>query len=100
MADSDAPDILDRDRLFVALTRPQMFLGVTYSFLIVNVLVTTELFLIFKVVWVLAAALVVHMLGWVMHLYDARIFDIWFVKSSQCPHVKNRAYWRCNSYSP
>ena len=29
-------DGLDRDTLFVALTRPQMLLGVTYSYAIVN----------------------------------------------------------------
>ena len=93
-------DMLDRDRLFVALTKPQMFLGVTYSFLIANVIVTTELFLIFKAFWVIAAALVIHAAGWVAHLYDPRIFDIWIVTSSRCPQVRNRSLWGCNSYSP
>jgi type IV secretion system protein VirB3 len=93
-------DTLDRDRLFVALTKPQMFLGVTYSFLIANVIVTTELFLIFKAFWVIVAALVIHAVGWVAHLYDPRIFDIWIVTSSRCPHVANRKLWGCNSYSP
>ena len=27
---------LDRDPLFVALTRPQMFAGVTYSYFVIN----------------------------------------------------------------
>jgi type IV secretion system protein VirB3 len=93
-------DTLDRDRLFVALTKPQMFLGVTYSFLIANVIVTTELFLIFKAFWVIVAALVIHAVGWIAHLYDPRIFDIWIVTSSRCPHVANRKLWGCNSYSP
>jgi len=92
--------MLDRDRLFVALTKPQMFLGVTYSFLIANVIVTTELFLIFKAFWVIVAALVIHAIGWVAHLYDPRIFDIWIVTASRCPHVANRKLWGCNSYSP
>ena len=93
-------DTLDRDRLFVALTKPQMFLGVTYAFLIANVIVTTELFLIFKALWVIVAALVIHAIGWIAHLYDPRIFDIWIVTSSRCPHVANRSLWGCNSYSP
>ncbi len=93
-------DMLDRDRLFVALTKPQMFLGVTYSFLIANVIITTELFLIFKVFWVIAAALAIHAVGWIAHLYDPRIFDIWIVTSSRCPRVQNRSLWGCNSYSP
>jgi type IV secretion system protein VirB3 len=93
-------DVLDRDRLFVALTKPQMFLGVTYSFLIINVIATTELFLVFKALWVLLAALAIHAAGWVAHMYDPRIFDIWIITSSRCPHVRNRPFWGCNSYSP
>ncbi len=93
-------DTLDRDRLFVALTKPQMFLGVTYAFLIANVIVTTELFLIFKALWVIVAALVIHAIGWIAHLYDPRIFDIWIVTSSRCPHIASRSLWGCNSYSP
>ena len=38
---------LEHDPLFVALTRPQMFAGVTYSYFIVNAVLATELFLIF-----------------------------------------------------
>ena len=49
---------LERDTLFVALTRPQMFAGVTYSFFIANAVVASELFLIFRTLWALAAALV------------------------------------------
>ncbi len=35
-----------------ALTRPQMFAGVTYSFFIVNGVVTTEAFLVTRSCWV------------------------------------------------
>jgi len=93
-------ETLDRDRLFIALTKPQMFLGVTYGFLVANAIVTTELFLIFKAFWVIGAALAVHAAGWVAHLYDPRIFDIWIVTRSRCPHVPNRSLWGCNSYTP
>ena len=56
---------LDRDVVFVALTRPQTFAGVTYSVVVLNAVVTTELFLLFKSPWVLAAALVFHAAGWI-----------------------------------
>ena len=36
-----------RDTVFVALTRPQMFAGVTYSYFIINAIVSAEIFLIF-----------------------------------------------------
>ena len=89
---------LDRDVLFVGLTRPQMLLGVTYTFAIINAILTTELFLLFKSVWVLLAAVLVHATGWLACLRDPRIFDLWLVKARRCPRVPNHRTWRCNSY--
>ncbi len=89
---------LNRDTLFVALTRPQMFAGVTYSYFVINGVVTTELFLLFKSPWVLLAALIVHLIGYLACLREPRFFDLWLVKASRCPRVRNYAIWRCNSY--
>ena len=91
---------LERDTLFVALTRPQMFAGVTYSYFIMNMVVATELFLIFKSVWALAVALIVHLVGVIMCLREPRAFDLWLTRVSRTPRVKNYKIWRCNSYRP
>lgn len=91
---------LDRDTLFVALTRPQMLLGVTYGFAIANAIITTELFLIFKSVWVLLAAVIVHAVGWLACLRDPHIFELWLVKVRRCPRVPNYRVWQCNSCRP
>ena len=91
---------LDRDTLFVGLTRPQMLLGVTYGFAILNVIVTTELFLLFKSAWVLLAAVLIHAAGWVACLRDPHVFDLWLVKVRRCPRVRSYRRWRCNSYRP
>ena len=91
---------LDRDPLFVALTRPQMFAGVTYSYFVVNAVVATELFLVFHSLWAIAAALVIHAVGVVLCLREPRFFDLWLTKVSRCPRVRNHAIWRCNSYRP
>lgn len=91
---------LERDTLFVALTRPQMFAGVTYSFFIANAVIATELFLIFKSIWVLAFALVIHLVGVLLCLREPRFFDLWLTRVGRCPRVKNFAIWRCNSYRP
>lgn len=90
----------DRDVLFVALTRPQMFAGVTYSLVIANAIATTELFLLFKSPWVLLAAILFHAAAWLACLREPRIFDIWLVKASRCPRLRNWSIWRCNSYRP
>ena len=91
---------LHRDTLFTALTRPQMFGGVTFSFFVINTILFVELFLIFKSFWVLAAALVVHLAGVLACLREPRIFDLWLSRVRNCPRVRNYAYWQCNSYHP
>ena len=91
---------LDRDPLFVALTRPQMFAGVTYSYFVLNGILATELFLIFHSIWVLVVAVIVHLVGMVLCVREPRFFDLWLTKARACPRVKNYAIWRCNSYRP
>ena len=91
---------LRRDTLFVALTRPQMFAGVTYSFFVLNGVLAAELFLIFKSLWTIGIALVIHGVGAVASLREPRFVDLWITRVSRCPRVKNFAIWRCNSYRP
>jgi type IV secretion system protein VirB3 len=89
---------LRRDTLFVALTRPQMFAGVTYSFFVINAVLAVELFLIFGSFWVLLAALLIHGAGMLVSLHEPRFVDLWLTRVRNCPRVKNHALWRCNSY--
>lgn len=91
---------LRRDTLFVALTRPQMFAGVTWSFFVINAIVAVELFLVFRSLWVLLAALVIHLAGMIACLREPRIVDLWLTRVRNCPRVKNHRLWRCNSYRP
>ncbi len=91
---------LDRDPVFGALTRPQMFAGVTYSVFVLNAVVTAELFLITKSFWVFLVALVIHAAGYVACLKEPRIFDLWLTRVSRCPRVRNYRLWGCNSYRP
>ena len=89
---------LNRDTVFLALTRPQMFAGVTYTFFIANGILAAELFLIFKSFWVIGVALIAHLIGVLACLREPRFFDIWIARVSRCPRVKNYALWGCNSY--
>jgi type IV secretion system protein VirB3 len=91
---------LERDTLFVALTRPQMFAGVTYSFFIANAVLATELFLVFHSIWAVVAALIAHAVGVLLCLREPRFFDLWLTRVGRCPRIKNFAIWRCNSYRP
>jgi type IV secretion system protein VirB3 len=91
---------MTRTPLFRALTRPQMVAGVTYSFFIVNMAVTTEAFLITRSFWALPVALVVHGAGYLACLREPRVFDLWLTKVSRCPRVANWKRWGCSSYAP
>lgn len=84
----------------MALTRPQMFAGVTYSLFVANLVIATELFLIFKSLWVIAIALVLHGLAMLLCLKEPRFFDLWLARVSQCQRIKNYRIWGCNSYRP
>ena len=94
------PVALVREPVFTALTRPQMFAGVTYTFFIVNALVTMELFLITKSFWVLPVALVLHGIGTLMCLREPRIFDLWLLRARRAPRRAGFAATRANSFAP
>lgn len=89
-----------RSTVFRALTRPQMFAGVTYSYFILNLAITTEAFLISHSFWSIGVALAAHGVGYLASLREPRIFDLWLIKVSRTPRVPNWKRWGCNSYTP
>lgn len=93
-------ETLRRDQIFVALTRPQMFAGVTYGMFVINFVVTAELFLLFRTLWVLLPALVIHIVALIACLREPRIVELWSITTSTCGRVRNHSVWRCNSYRP
>lgn len=89
---------LASDPVFAALTRPQMIGGVTYPYMVLNLFITLEGFLISRSFWVLGLALVVHAVGYVGSLREPRFFDLLVTKLGTCPRVRNYGFWRGNSY--
>lgn len=95
-----APAPLTPQTVFVALTRPQMFAGVTYTFFIINGIIAAELFLVFRSIWVIAIAGIIHLTGVLACLHEPRLVDLWIARVRHCPRVKNFGLWGCNSYAP
>lgn len=91
---------MQRDTIFVALTRPQMFAGVTYSYFVINAILAVELFLIFKSFKVLVLGVIIHLAGVLICLREPRFFDLWIARVRHCPRVANHSFWQCNSYRP
>jgi type IV secretion system protein VirB3 len=94
------PAPLVREPVFTALTRPQMFAGVTYTFFVINVAISMELFLLTKSFWIIPVALVLHGVGMIACMREPRIVDLWILRARRAGHLPDYAAHRCNSYRP
>jgi type IV secretion system protein VirB3 len=89
-----------RDMLFLALTRPAMVWGVTYSFLVVNLIATGMLFVWTGSFLTILIGVPVHILGYVACLREPRRFDLWWVRLRYTLPTQTRFFWGGNSYRP
>ena len=88
------------DPLFLALTRPTMVWGVTYAFVVTNLVLTGIVF-----VWSgsFLAVLIggpVHVAGYLACLREPRQFDLWWVRLRHALPTPTRFFWGGNSYPP
>jgi type IV secretion system protein VirB3 len=93
---------LTADPLFVGATRPPMRWGVTYSALLVNGIVTMEIFLLTKNLLTLLLAAPIHGVCALLCARDARFFDLALLWGrTRIPALlANARFWRSSSYSP
>jgi type IV secretion system protein VirB3 len=90
------------DPLFVGATRPPMRWGVTYTALLVNLVITMEVFLLSRNLLTLGIALPIHAISAALCLRDARIFDLLFLwfRTHAPTFLANGRAWGAASYSP
>jgi type IV secretion system protein VirB3 len=90
------------DPLFVGATRPPMRWGVTYSALLVNAVVTMEIFLLTRNLLTLLLAAPIHGVCALLCARDARFFDLALLWGrTRIPALlANARHWRSSSYSP
>ena len=90
------------DALFVAVTRPAMAFGVTYSALLANAVVTVELFLLTRNLLWLLVCLPVHGIFWLLCLSEPRFFDLAMLwgRTRGPGLLGNGRWWSANAYSP
>ena len=88
--------------LFVGATRPAMRWGVTYSAILVNLVVTLEAFLVTKNLLTLLLALPIHGICALLCARDARFFDLMLLWGrTRIPALLGNArLWRASGYSP
>lgn len=88
----------DADPVFLGLTRPAMFWGVTHSFFVINLIVCLIGFLAAHSWLALLLAVPIHGLGYLACLRDPHVFDLAYVKASKCSRCVNRRFWGATTY--
>jgi type IV secretion system protein VirB3 len=98
---SDRNAGLTTDVLFVAVTRPPMRWGVTYSALLFNAVFTMETFLLTKNLLTLLIAAPIHGICALLCARDARFFDLLLLwgRTRMPAYLGNFRLWKANSYS-
>ena len=91
---------LTADPLFVAVTRPPMRWGVTFSALLFNLVFTMEVFLLTRNLLTLLLVIPIHGLCALLCLRDARIFDLILLwgRTRLPAYAGTYWYWRASSY--
>jgi type IV secretion system protein VirB3 len=99
---NDANQGLTADPLFVGATRPPMRWGVTYSALLMNGVVTMEIFLLTKNLLTLLLAAPVHGVCALLCARDPRFFDLALLWGrTRIPALlANARFWKSSSYCP
>lgn len=99
---SERNEGLTTDTLFVAITRPPMRWGVAYEALLLNLVVTMQIFIVTKNLLVLLIALPIHGLSALLCARDARIFALLFLagRTRLLGFFTTLRWWRAASYSP
>jgi type IV secretion system protein VirB3 len=93
---------LTADILFVAVTRPPMRWGVTFSALLFNLVFTMEVFLLSKNLLTLLIANPIHGVCALLCARDARYFDLILLwgRTRMPSYLANYRVWKASSYSP
>ena len=93
---------LTADILFVAVTRPPMRWGVTFSALLFNLVFTMEVFLLSKNLLTLLIAIPIHGVCALLCARDARYFDLILLwgRTRMPSFLANYRVWKASSYSP
>jgi type IV secretion system protein VirB3 len=93
---------LTADILFVAVTRPPMRWGVTFSALLFNLVFTMEVFLLTKNLLTLLIAIPIHGVCALLCARDARFFDLILLwgRTRMPSYLANYRVWKSSSYSP
>jgi len=91
---------ISSDPLFLGLTRPPLIAGVSYTFAILNGMVSLLAFVMTSsFIYLLVVLPFIHGIGWLICLKEPRAIELMIAKMSKCNSCRNRYYYGgCNAY--
>lgn len=85
--------------IYAGMTRPPMFLGITLDYLMLTTFLTVVGFMLTNSMQFLVLYIPLHMIGWIGCKFDPNFFRV-LIKKINCPVVRNKSLWGCQSYEP
>ena len=90
--------MLERDPLFIGMTRPPMIGGVTFLYMGLNAFGAFFAFLVTGNLLFLLVFIPLHAVGYAICLKDPQMLDVMVKRVQKTMGVSNRALWNGNSY--
>ncbi|MCF8462476.1 MAG: VirB3 family type IV secretion system protein [Rickettsiaceae bacterium] len=86
------------DPLFIGLTRPNLILGVSFKFAILNILISVNAFIQTSNFKIILLALLTHGIGYYLCFKEPRFVELYLTKYTKCNLCSNKIYYGGNSY--
>ena len=98
-------NLLELDPIFSGMTKPQIVMGVPMEFFGINfILFGIGMIAIYsltgKLIFVVAVCVPLHAMAYLATEREAHWMSILLTKLSRCGPIRNRSFWKSNSYSP
>lgn len=89
---------LNKDPLFIGLTRPTLIFGVSVQYAMLNMMLCTIYFINFSDFKVIFVSALVHGVGYLLCIKEPRFMELYINKFGKCNHCPNKNYYGANSY--
>lgn len=91
---------LQADPLFVGLTRPTMFLGVSFLFVILYSLVSMLYFINTSDLKIFIIVPAFHLIGYIICFKEPLFLELFLIRAKKCTICRNKTFHGANSYDP
>jgi type IV secretion system protein VirB3 len=95
---SDEQTGLEIDKLFKGLTRPPMIAGVSYAFVMLNLMSMLAFFVMTSKLWIFLLAIVVHFIGYLICREEPLFLELIALRLQKFNKCSNKLFHRGNSY--